>query len=253
MVGPLNREVLVHPDLETACRALATDVVAAGKRAFERQSRFSLVIPGGETPKTLFHQLTTEFPSDLPWKRVDVFWTDERAVGPDDPSSNFGLAQRTLLAPLGLGPPNVHRMRGERRPLGYAAREYEQVLREFFHAEPGGVMPPTSFDFVILGLGRDGHTASIFPGASPSVREGRWVEATASAPGPPRVPRITLTPEALDRAREVAFLVGGPEKAAIVKRVLESQLSDSSEFPAARIRATERLRWYLDAQAMRSV
>jgi 6-phosphogluconolactonase len=243
------RETLVFPDPEATCRALGAGVVEAAREVLERSDRFSLVLPGGHTPQALFRRLAGEFRSRLDWSRVHLFWTDERAVGPDDPASNFGLARRTLLGPLGLPGPSVHRIRGEDRPLERAAQEYEEDLRQYFGPGSGAALPATTFDFVVLGVGPDGHTASLFPSSPTGNRPDRWVVATPRAPLPPRVERVTLTLPMLNRSREVAFLACGPDKRAIVRRILEGPPRGPGGPPAARVEAFDRLRWFLDAAA----
>jgi 6-phosphogluconolactonase len=170
------------------------------------------------------------------WPRIEIFWCDERAVSPDHPDSNYGMARRTLLDSVSVDPARVHRMRGEIDPAD-AACQYEDEVRRVAGD------PTPRFDLVLLGLGEDGHTASLFPGA-------RWDEARlVDAVEVPklRAARITMTPRLLNAARSVVFLVTGGAKAPAVSSVLEDPGSDA---PARRISPDEgTLLWMLDAAA----
>jgi len=243
------RETVVRPDPEATGRAVAEAIAEAAGSVLERSDRFSLVLSGGHTPETLFRQLATDFRAEIDWPHVHLFWTDERAVGPDDPSSNFGLARRSLIQPLGLSDAQVHRIHGERRPVARAAAEYEAELRAYWSAAGSKEPPKSTFDFVVLGVGPDGHTASLFPpmGADRPSRE--WVAPVAPPALPPAVERVTLTLSVLNRSEEVAFLVCGSEKQGIVQRILRGHDQGAKRLPAGRVRALGRLRWFLDAAA----
>jgi 6-phosphogluconolactonase len=244
----VTREIDVAEGADAACRALAGEIARAIRASAEAGERFALAIPGGRTPEGLFRHLAVTYRGRIDWSKVDLFWTDERAVPPDDPSSNYGLALRTLIEPIGRPAPTVHRILGELEPTARAARLYEAEVRGCFTARPRGKPGEATFDLAVLGVGRDGHTASLFPGAA-EPEAGRWVVATPPAPQPPEVERVTLTLPALGLSREVVFLVCGPEKREIVRAILGEAGGPGAALPAARVTALGRVRWFLDRAA----
>lgn len=194
-------------------RAAAQEVALRAEEAVRDRGAFSLALSGGATPRALYQLLgdpAAPFRDRIPWRAVHAFFGDERAVAPDDERSNYRMAREALLDRVPVG--SVHRIPGELGAAEGAAR-YEDDLRRHF-----GAIESPAFDLVLLGLGPDGHTASLFPG-SPALREGRrWAVA---APGPPpATERITLTVPVLERARAALFLVAGAEKAAPLRRLL---------------------------------
>jgi 6-phosphogluconolactonase len=245
MVEPVNRSIRVFPSSSEAYRAVADRLAELSRARSPGRSHYSIALSGGSTPERLFRLLATEYSERLDWSGVELGFADERAVGPDDPLSNFGLARRTLIDPLGLAAARVHRIVGETRPVRAASEAYERTLRSMFPHAPG------TFDMVLLGMGPDGHTASLFPGASSLNENDRWVVEEPSPTQEPRVPRISLTLPALAAARRVVFLVLGVEK----RRALSQVLGDPSlgtsptSLPAARVRATEGVEWFIDADA----
>lgn len=242
--------VRVLPDLAAWARAGAEAVLGAARQAVEARGRFSLVLAGGQTPGPVYEALTRPpLLERLPWAATHLFWGDERCVPPDDPRSNFGTCRPWLTRP-GLAPAQVHRIPGEAAPPARAARLYEADLRGFF---AGG---PPSFDLVLLGLGLDGHVASLFP-ASPALGESEaWAVAVEPPPGvEPATARVSLTLPVINAARQVVFLVAGAAKAGIVARVLGRSGPGTPAPPASlpvrlvRPAAGEPL-WLLDAQSL---
>jgi 6-phosphogluconolactonase len=231
MHDPLH--VLADP--AALARAAAGRIAAAAGDAVAARGRFRLVLAGGETPRHTYEALAgAEFAGRVDWTRAELFWGDERCVPPDDARSNYRMARESLLDRVPVLPGNVHRIRGEAEP-GLAAREYERLL--------AGVVP----DLVLLGLGRDGHTASLFPG-HPAVRErvrtvlAEYVEEVGSW-------RVTMTPPMLNAARAVIFLVSGADKARPLRLVLESSLPPT-RLPARAVRPVSgRLEWMVDRPA----
>lgn len=201
--------------------------------------RFSVALSGGSTPRALYERLAAaEMAERIPWRKVHLFWGDERCVPPDHPDSNYGLTAAALLRHIPLPPENIHRIAGE-LPPAEAARRYEAELRAFFGETP-------AFDLVFLGMGEDGHTASLFPG-SPALNEShRWaVEVEHTVAPPPLVWRVTLTFRVLNAARRVVFLVSGAAKAAMFAQVWRG-----GDFPAAQIRPQDgELLWLVDRDA----
>lgn len=225
-------------------RVAAEHVVERACHAVEHRGRFLLTLSGGSTPEPLYELLATPpFATRIEWPRVHVFWGDERCVPPDHPDSNYRMAREALIDHVPLPPANVHRIRGEDAPA-QAAAAYEDLLRGFFGNSE--ISPNTSFDLVLLGMGSDGHTASLFPGSAATRETRRWVVAS---PGPqPDSWRVTLTPVLLNAAEDVTFIVSGAEKAAHLKDVLENRLAEP--LPAQLIRPKHgALHWMIDAAA----
>ena len=234
--------VVVARDLAEAAHALAQEVVARAQAAVALRGRFTLALSGGHTPQAL-HALLADpgepFRDRIAWAATEVFFGDERCVGPDHPESNYGAAQASLLARVPLPPANIHRLRGEDDPAA-AAAAYEAELRRSVPSERG--VP--RLDLVLLGLGRDGHTASLFPGTAALAEETRLVVANEV----PQVGgfRLTFTFPLLCAARALAFLVAGADKAAAVADVVEGH----GALPAARVRPADGdLAWFLDEAA----
>ncbi len=245
MVEPLTGAVRVHPDARSAYRALADRLVELARAPTPGRPRFSLALSGGSTPERLFRLLAADYARRVGWREIEIGFADERAVAPDDARSNFALARRALLAPLDVPAERIHRIPGELRPTGAAARAYEGALRALFADGRG------TFDAVLLGMGPDGHTASLFPGASTLREVARWVRVEPAPALEPKVPRITLTLPALAAARCVLFLVLGAEKRPALTDVLRDPRRGTPEatLPAARVRARESVEWFVDSEA----
>lgn len=237
----MRADVAVLPDAGALAEAAAGQFVTAAGEAIHARGEFVVALAGGSTPRRTYERLATEpFVSRVSWSRVQVLWSDERCVTPDQAESNYRMARETLLDHVPVPAASVHRIHGEDDPAA-AAGLYEATLRALFKS-PGARM-----DLVLLGLGGDGHTASLFPG-SPAVREQtRWVMAER-APTAPQW-RITLTPAAINAAAEVLFLVSGAAKAGVVRRVLAGPRRPE-ELPAQAIAPSNgRVRWCVDAAA----
>ncbi|MCI4331923.1 MAG: 6-phosphogluconolactonase [Thermoplasmata archaeon] len=243
----MRGELSVFSDLDEAARALAERVVRAADDAVARSGRFTLAISGGKTPEPLFGLLGGPWAKRMPWTRTELFWVDERAVGPDDPESNYGGARASLLAEHPLRPEQVHRISGETPDPESAAKAYELELRSFF----ADTVPPVpfTFDLVLLGIGPDGHTASLFPGSPVLEERIAWVRAVPTPVVIPRVPRITLTLPAINAAHEAAFLVGGADKAPALRSILSNPDARETSLPAARVQPRDRLEWFVDRAA----
>ncbi len=237
----MNARWLVLPDRDAVAREAADRFVRSANAAIERNGVFRVALSGGTTPKVVFPLLHGEpRVSEIDWGRVEFFWGDERTVPPDDPESNFGTAYRMLISRLpGVRPQAIHRMQAEAQNLDEAALAYESELRLAFGVQ-GDALPV--FDLVWLGMGPDGHTASLFPSSTGLRERTRWVVPNWW-PGA-RTWRMTLTFPVLDAAREAVFLVTGENKVNAVQHVR----SGRSRLPAARINAAE-VMWLLDAAA----
>jgi 6-phosphogluconolactonase len=225
-------------------RAVANRFAAIATEAVSARGRFTAALSGGKTPVALYTLLAkAPYMPHLPWARVHLFWGDERCVPPDHADSNYRMTRESLLDHVPIPPANIHRMPGEMDPAEAAAR-YEERLREFFVTHGDGF---PVFDFFLLGLGEDGHTASLFPGTR-SIREsarwvvGHYVDAQKGW-------RITLTPPVINAARMVAFIVAGAGKAAVMKEILEGPFRPDT-LPAQIVRpAGGDLVWMLDREA----
>ncbi|HYP29591.1 MAG TPA: 6-phosphogluconolactonase [Blastocatellia bacterium] len=219
----------------------------AGERA-ARERQFTVALSGGSTPRAMFELLSREpHAREVPWRSVYFFWGDERMVPPDHPESNYRMARESLLDRVPVPDGNVFRMAGEAEDPELAAEEYSAQLREFFNLnpEPGSELP--RFDLVLLGMGADAHTASLFPKTA-ALRAGRRV-AVANHVEKLNADRLTLTPATINNARNVTFLVAGEEKAPALKSVLEGP-HDPETYPSQLIRPSEgRLLWLADSRA----
>jgi 6-phosphogluconolactonase len=235
----------VLPGPAALAEAAADRVVAAAGNAIRRRGRCLLALSGGSSPRLVYPLLASRPRIDsVDWSRVEFFWGDERAVPPDHPESNFGLARTLLLDHLpAVRLASVHRMPADAPDRDAAAAGYEAEMRRVFDLRPGTSRRPR-FDLIWLGMGPDGHTASLFPGASPLAERRRWV-VSATAPKTSAVAgRMSFTLPLINAARAVMFVVAGADKA----DALRSVRSGARHLPAARVRATSTL-WLLDASA----
>jgi 6-phosphogluconolactonase len=216
----------------------------AANEAARLRGRFAVALAGGSTPKALYRKLTELIPP-IPWESVHLFWGDERCVPPDHPESNYWMARETLLAHAQIPDANVHRIRGEDPDPEAAADDYELDIRKFFALGPGET--PT-FDLVLLGLGHDGHVASLFPGSAALSEDRRLVAVHRLEDGPGR--RITLTLRVLNAASRIVFLVSGERKASILRQVLEGAY-DPRRLPAQGVQPRGgSLLWLVDDDAV---
>jgi 6-phosphogluconolactonase len=231
--------VEVLPDRPRLMQAAAEHVVEVARVATERRGRFTVALSGGSTPADLYTLLATEaFARRVDWSRVHVFWGDERCVPPEHPQSNYRMARQTLLAKVPVPEAHVYRIRGENDPKE-AAAAYEELLRR--------VLGGTGFDLVLLGMGDNGHTASIFPGLPAVTEQTRWV--VAQYVEVVSMWRITLTPAVINAADHVTFLVAGAGKADRLREVLEGP-PRIEVLPSQAIKPSPgELRWLVDAAA----
>jgi 6-phosphogluconolactonase len=232
---------VVRETLADVSRAAADEIVGLATAAVASKGRFVVSLAGGDTPRSLYQLLAADYEQTIPWDRSEVCFGDERCVPPHNPRSNFRLAWSTLLDHVPIVETQVHRILGELGPDA-AAREYDAQLRRLFADDPA---IPT-FDLTLMGVGTDGHTASLFPGDTALEERKRWA-APAHAPASVKVrERVTLTLPVLARARTVLFLCAGSEKRPVVSRILSGE---GAELPAARVLGRERTIWLLDRAA----
>lgn len=220
----------------------ALEFQVRAKAAMEESGRFAVALSGGSTPKAMLQRLAgPEYSTRIDWRRVHVFWSDERCVAPDDPNSNYAMARAALLTAVPIPDENIHRMQGEREPHE-AAAAYDQLLRSFFGAA-------TTFDLTYLGLGPDGHTASLFPHSEALAVRDRYCAANQVRGNVVSPWRLTLTYLALNASKAVIFLVQGADKADIVARVLKGP-RNPEELPAQGVAPSHgTITWLLDAAA----
>jgi 6-phosphogluconolactonase len=232
----------VLPDVVALAEAAAREIISAAQRAIALRGRFLVALAGGRTPIRAYEALASQpLKDEIDWGAVEFFWSDERAVPPGHRDSNYGMAREVLLAPLGIDSRRVHRMAGEATDLHRAARDYEAEL-----VRCAGV--PPVLDLVLLGIGADGHTASLFAGTAEPAEANRWVVASKrpdSAGG-----RLTLTFPTIFAARQIMVLVAGADKAEALHLAMEG--GPSMALPSQRLQeAGSRVAWFVDADAAR--
>ena len=237
---PGRGELQVYRDADALSRALAELFVATGRMAAAERGGFHVALSGGNTPRAAYELLAREpLRDELSWSDVFVYFGDERCVPPDDEQSNYLMARRAFLDAVGIPHANVHRIHGEADP-GHAANEYASILRTDLGNAP-------QFDLVLLGLGPDGHTASLFPGTPPDSGDDSLVKAIYAQSQ--MMWRVTITPKVINLARTVAFAVAGAEKADILATVYQGPV-DPVKYPAQIVDpASGRLVWLVDELA----
>lgn len=225
-------------------QAAAEEVIRAATEAIGQRGRFTIALSGGSTPKSLYNLIAANASASLPWEKIFFFWSDERHVPPTDADSNYHMAQETILSKIEVPAGNIFRVPTENRDASAVAAAYEQTLQEFFAAQPGDV---PRFDLILLGMGPDGHCASLFPETAALQEKSRlvvanWVEKFKTY-------RITFTLPLLNAAREAMFLVSGTDKAPALREVLEGKAS-GEKFPSKLIKPADgKLIWFVDRAA----
>jgi 6-phosphogluconolactonase len=225
-------------------QAAAEEVIKVATAAVTQRGRFTIALAGGSTPKNLYTLIAANASVSLPWDKIYFFFGDERHVPPTDPDSNYRMAQECLLSKVPVPPANVFRIPAEMADASAAAEAYEQTLRKFF-ALGQGEFP--RFDLILLGMGPDGHTASLFPETAALQEKSRlvvanWVEKLKTS-------RITLTLPVLNAARHIFFLVSGADKAAALHEVLEGS-APGEKYPSKLVRPKDgKLIWLVDRAA----
>ncbi len=231
--------------LDELNRKCAELLVAYALEAIDLRGGFSLVLSGGSTPESLYELLATPGISrQIDWGKVHFFWGDERCVPPEQQASNFKMADRALLSMIPVHKSQVHRMKGELEPKAGAV-DYEKVIINsqllWGHPSPKENMP--IFDLVLLGLGNDGHTASLFPRTEVLTEKRLLVCAVPAPDAEPGVPRLTLTLPVLNNARHVWFITAGPKKREIMEAIVGQE--ESLEYPASQIKPYGNLHWFV--------
>jgi 6-phosphogluconolactonase len=240
-----NREVRLLANADAIAQAAAAEFLDAALEAVRQKGSFSVALAGGSTPKDLYGLLSSDpLQAKVPWSKIQFFFGDERHVPPDDPDSNFRMATEAMLAKAPIDPKQVHRIKSEKPNASEAAQEYEQELRESFKLKPDEL---PRFDLVLLGMGPEGHTASLFPGTK-ALREQRRL-VVSNWVGKLYTDRITLTPPVLNNAARIIFMAHGAEKAPALKAVLEGPY-EPEQLPAQMITSPKgRVVWLVDPSA----
>jgi 6-phosphogluconolactonase len=225
-------------------QAAAEEVVRTAADAVAHRGRFAIALSGGSTPKNLYTLIAANANTSLPWERIFFFWGDERHVPPEDAESNYRMAKETLLSKVAIPAGNIFRIPAEYADATVAAAAYERTLQKFFALAPGEF---PRLDLILLGMGPDGHTASLFPETAALGEKSRlvvsnWVEKLKAS-------RITVTLPVLNSARCVAFLVSGSDKAAALREVLEGN-GPAEKYPSKLVRPTDgKVIWFVDRAA----
>lgn len=224
--------------------AAGEEVVRTTQEAVTERGRFTIALSGGSTPKSLYNLLATNARTTLPWEHMFFFWGDERHVPPTDPDSNYRMTEEAMLSKIPVAQTNVFRVKTENPDASAVAEDYEQTIRKFFGLTVGQF---PVFDMILLGMGPDGHTASLFPGTSALQEKSRlvvanWVEKLKTS-------RLTLTLPVLNAARSVTFLVSGTDKAPALKAVLEENVP-GEQYPSKLVKPESgALIWLVDRAA----
>jgi 6-phosphogluconolactonase len=242
VVEALIREARVFADAHLLTRGVAEESARIISDAIAARGRCTVCLSGGATPKSLNELWARDYAERIPWAKIDFFWGDERYVPHDDPRSNFRMTRETLLTHVAIPPENIHAVPTDAMRPADAAREYESEMKKVFAAT--GV---PEFDLLFLGLGPEGHTASLFPESPALVEKQSWVVAV-DVDAEPRE-RITITLPVINCARNVFFLVEGKKKREILRTIRDEPEGDASPYPAARVRSSGRVIWFLDQAA----
>jgi 6-phosphogluconolactonase len=239
-------DVRILANIDAIAKRAAQEFVQAATQAVSEKGSFHVALTGGSTPKPLYSLLSTDaaLRAQLPWDKMAVFFGDERSVGPDHPDSNFRMANEALLSKVPLKPEQIFRMKGEYKDTEKAAQEYEQALRSSFKIGEGQF---PRFDLVFLGMGNEGHTASLFPGTKALHETRRF--ALCNWVGKLYTNRITLTAPVINNAARVIFMLAGADKALALKGVLEGPY-EPDQLPAQMIQPSNgKLLWLVDTIA----
>jgi 6-phosphogluconolactonase len=242
----VEREIRILADGAAIAKRAAQEFIQAATVAAREKGAFSVSLAGGKTPKALYSLLVTDpaLRSQVPWDKIQLFFGDERHVPPDHPDSNFRMATEAMISKSQMKPEQVTRIKSEYPDAGQAALEYEKALREYFKLKDGEY---PRFDLVLVGMGNEGHTLSLFPGTKALHADGRI--AVRNWVGKLYAERITLTAPAASNAVQVIFMVTGADKAPALKAVLEGPF-EPEQLPAQLLQPKNgKLLWLVDAAA----
>jgi 6-phosphogluconolactonase len=239
-----STEIRVSTTPQELFAAAAEEVARSVQEAVSDRKRFTIALSGGSTPKSLYNLLASNARTSLPWDKMFFFWGDERHVPPTDEQSNYRMVDEAMLAKVPVPAANVFRFAAEDPDAAAVAQTYEETLRKFFEVKQGEF---PRFDLILLGLGPDGHTASLFPGTAGLQEKSRWV--IANWVEKLKTHRLSFTFPVLNAARTVAFLVSGTDKASVLHTVLEENVP-GEQYPAKLVQPKDgKLIWFLDRAA----
>lgn len=249
----MTPEVYRAETLAEVSRMAAEHIYETALEEVKRKNSFSLGLAGGKTPRLLYEFLAAPPISfRMPWENTHLFWGDERWVPSHHPDSNFAMAVQSLLSKIEIPSTNIHPIPTDLESAEKGARTYERTLQELVRLSlkkrDSFDLPTRSrtyADLILLGMGEDGHTASLFPNSRALAVTSRWVAAVEDITASPPVPRITLTLPFINRARNVIFLISGAKKRAISESILREPINAARLYPAARVRPQERLQWFI--------
>lgn len=227
MVNSMSLQYRVFPDLAALSWAAALEVAQQARAAVDKCGRFTLALSGGRTPEQLYRLLAGPLRDEVPWAAVHLFWGDERWVPPDDPSSNFRMAYQAFISQVPIPPEHVHPMVTHLTDPADAARQYEQVLKRVLGAQG------PALDLVLLGMGADGHTASLFPGTAAAAEHERWVVPVQAQVDPPL--RLSLTRRVLEAAQHLLLLGAGEDKRPVWHAIQTDLNGSRQRYPAAMV------------------
>ena len=237
----LKRDVRIFPDLSALSRAAAEESMQVAAACANATGHCTIVLSGGHTPRAMYQLWAEDYRERIPWPKMNLFWGDERYVSPGDPHSNYRMVREALLDHVPVPPGNVHPIPTNFKDPDEAARAYEATLRAAFP----GAWP--EFDLVLLGMGPEGHTASLFPYSPGLDVKDRWVVAVRAPAEPPQ--RVTLTLPALNHAQNLMFLVCGVEKRDALHQAWQAGGQGSPEWPVSMVRPNGRVTWFVDRTA----
>lgn len=238
----MTTNVRVYSSRAALAAAAAAQFADIAERAIAARGKFNVALSGGTTPREIYRVIALEYADSIEWERVHVYWGDERCVPLEDPENNAHMAMVAMLRDVSIPPENIHRIPVQ-LPSEEAADTYQRTLLKHFR----DMLP--RFDLILLGIGADGHTASLFPASPVLDEEDRWVVATQAPTGD--ADRVTLTLPVLNAALHILFLVVGTEKAEALATILATETIDDSALPAARVQPTiGTVTWMVDQSAM---
>jgi 6-phosphogluconolactonase len=239
--------LLTFADAEAVSQAAAREFARSATESVVARGKFTVALSGGSTPKRLY-QILSEAPhrDTIDWSKVEIFWGDERSVAPDHADSNYRMASEAMLTRLPIPAERVHRMQAERQDRDKAAQDYQNEIARVFGVSPTG--EPPVFDLILLGMGPDAHTASLFPGTTALKEMSKWVVPNWVEKF--KTFRLTMTRPMINKARQVLFLVAGKDKTDPLLKVFCGP-SDPNTYPSQLIcPTTGQLTWYLDVAAI---
>jgi len=243
--------MLVFPTVEDMSTAAAAAMAGLINRTVAQTGLFTLVLSGGSTPQRLYRCLAETYASRLPWEQIHLFWGDERGVPPNHPESNFRLAFESLIASVRIPYQNIHRIRGEDaaslEDAAAVAAAYDRELRAFAHEIEHA--PSLAFNLLLLGMGEDGHTASLFPGSTALAETRRWVVAVDAPAAYAIRTRVSMTLPLINQAQNIFVLAAGAAKRPLVEMIQRDAVWAAQNYPIPRVQPVHPITWFLDAAA----